>query len=168
MEDDEFISKTRRKKQMHDLQSVGAALTKLSAEELARLELPDELREAVLEARRITKHEGLRRQIQYIGRIMRNLDDVAPIAAQLEALHAPSHRQTALFHRAEKWRADILADPNTIGQFVAEFPGADAEALRALAAKAAAERASEQPPKHFRQLFHAINAVLQDHAKRGA
>jgi ribosome-associated protein len=165
MEDDEFISKTQRKKQAHDLQLVGKALTKLSAEELARLELPDELREAVLDARRITKHEGLRRQVQYIGRIMRNLD-VAPIAAQIEALHAPSNRQTALFHRAEKWRTEILADPDTIGLFVAEFPGTDGEALRSLAVKAAAERAAEQPPKHFRQLFHTINAILQDHAKR--
>jgi ribosome-associated protein len=166
MEDDEFISKTRRKKQMHDLQSLGADLTKLSAEQLARLELPEELREAVLDAKRITKHEGLRRQLQYIGRIMRKLEDVAPIAAQLEALHAPSNRQTALFHRAEQWRTDILADPSTIGRFVAEFPDADAGILRDLAGKAAAERAAEKPPKHFRQLFHAINAVLQDHAKR--
>ena len=86
----------------------------------------------------------------------------------IQALHAPSSRQTALFHRAEQWRTEILADPGTIARFVAEFPGADAEALRGLAAKAAAERAAEKSPKHFRQLFHAINAVLQDHAKRQA
>jgi ribosome-associated protein len=160
MEDDEFISKTQRKKRMHDLQSVGAALTKLKAEQLARIEMPDELREAILEAKRFTKHEALRRQLQYIGRMMRNLD-VGPIAAQLEALHAPSGRQTALFHRAEAWRDEIVADPGTIARFVEEFPGADAARLRTLATKAAAERAAERPPKHFRELFHEINAIVQ-------
>jgi ribosome-associated protein len=160
MEDDDFISKTRRKKQMHDLQAVGAALTKLSAEQISHLSLPDELREAVLDAKRFTKHEAIRRQLQYIGRIMRDMD-VAPIAAQIEALHAPSHRQTALFHRAEKWRTDMIADPTTINAFAAEFPGVDAKQLQVLVSKAAAEHASGRPPKHFRELFHAINAAIQ-------
>lgn len=162
--DDDLISKTQRKKQMHDLQSVGAALTKLSAEQLARLELPDELREAVLEAKRFTKHEAIRRQLQYIGRIMRGMD-VGPIAEQVEAMHAPSHRQTALFHRAEKWRNDIVADPGTIQQFVTEFPGMDAAKLRDLASKAGAEHAAGKPPKHYRELFHAINGAIQAAAK---
>lgn len=165
MEDDESISKTQRKKQMHELQSVGVALTKLSPEQLARIEMPEQLREALLEAKRFTKHEAIRRQMQYIGRIMRDLD-VAPIAAQLEALHAPSHRQTALFHLAERWRTDILADPSTIQAFVAEFPGADAARLRELAERAARERAAEKPPKHYRELFHAINAIVQERARK--
>lgn len=166
MEDDDLISKTRRKKRMHELQALGVALTKLSHEALAHIELPEELREAVLEAKRYTKHEAIRRQMQYIGRVMRDLD-VEPIAAQLQALHAPTHQQTALFHLAERWRADILADPSTIGNFVAEFPGADAARLRDLAAKAAAERAADRPPRHFRELFHAINAAVQQRARRG-
>jgi ribosome-associated protein len=103
MEEDDFISKTRRKKQMSDLQDVGAELVALSAEQLARIEMPDNLREAVVEARRFTKHEARRRQIQYIGRIMRDID-AGPIVEQLAALKAPSKRQTALFHVAERWR----------------------------------------------------------------
>ena len=76
MEEDDFISKTRRKRQMTELQDLGAALVELSPEQLARLELPEELREAVLECRRFTRHEAIRRQRQYIGRLMRTLDEL--------------------------------------------------------------------------------------------
>src|SRR6185312_415015 len=102
MDEDDFISKTRRKKQMHELQDVGAQLVALSAEQLARIEMPDTLREAIEDARRFTRHEARRRQIQYIGRIMRDID-AAPIVDQLTALTAPCRRQTALFHVAERW-----------------------------------------------------------------
>ena len=167
MKDDDLISKTRRKKEMHDRQAVGAALTKLSAEQLARIELPAELRDAILEAKRFTRHEALRRQLQYIGRIMRDLD-VGPIAAQLSAMHAPTHRQTALFHVAERWRDDFIADPGTITRFAQEFPRANITGLGELAKAAAAERAAEKPPKRYRELFHVINAIVQDHHKRDA
>jgi len=165
MQDDDFISKTRRKQQMLELQSVGVALTKLSGEQLARLDLPEALREAVLEAKGFTKHEARRRQMQLIGRLMRDLD-AGPIAAQLAALHAPTRRDTALFHLAEKWRSELLADPGALERFVREFPETDPHKLRALTAAAIEERRTSVPPKHFRALFHAINALLQDHVRR--
>lgn len=165
MSDENLISKTRRKRRALDVQDLGFALTRLRADQLARVELPDGLREAVAECRTMTKHEAIRRQLQYIGRIMRDMD-CGPIAAQLESMHAPSHRQTALFHSAERWRAEILADPGAAGRFAAEHPGADEKRLRDLAAAAAAERQSESPPKRYRELFQLINAFLQDHAKR--
>jgi ribosome-associated protein len=165
MEEDDFISKTRRKRQMSELQDLGADLVKLSPEQLARIDLPESLREAVLACRGITKHEGRRRQMQYIGRIMRNVD-AAPIAAQVAAMHAPSRADTALFHLAEKWRDDILADTEAIERFVLEFPEADANVLRTLAEKARAERASGSPPKHYRKMFHALNAILQDSRRK--
>ncbi|QJR10547.1 hypothetical protein DSM104443_01611 [Usitatibacter rugosus] len=160
MEDGEFISKTQRKKQMHDVQSLGVALTKLSPEQLARFNLPELLLDAILEAKRHTTHEAIRRQSQWIGKIMRDMD-VAPIAAQLAALNAPTSRDTALFHRAEKWRTEILADPSLIATFVAEFPSADAKAIAILVEKAKAERAAERAPKHYRELFHAINDAVR-------
>jgi ribosome-associated protein len=165
MSDPNLISKTRRKKQMHDLQEIGATLVRLPPEQLARIELPDSLREAVMACRRITKHEAVRRQMQYIGRLMRELD-AGPIAAQLDALHALSHQQTALFHHAERWRSDMLADAGAVDRFVLEFPEADPRRLRDLAARAAEERRAEQPPRRYRELFQTINAILQDHARR--
>jgi ribosome-associated protein len=165
MSDENLISKTRRKRQARGLQDLGAALTRLQADQLARIELPDELRQAVIECRKMTKHEAIRRQMQYIGRVMRDID-AAPIAAQLEALHAPTHRQTALFHRAERWRSDMMADPAAIALFVHDYPEADPGRLRSLAAAATEERSAERPPKRYRELFQIISAILQDHARR--
>jgi len=165
MEEDDFISKTQRKRLMSELQDVGAALVKLSREQVMRLDLPERLREAVLECQGITKHEARRRQVQYIGRIMRDLD-AAPIVAQLTALRAPSRKDTALFHLAEKWRDEMLADAGAVERFAREFPGTDAHRIAALAEAARAERAAGKAPKHFRQLFHALNTIVQEHARQ--
>lgn len=164
MEDDEFISKTRRKRQMTELQDIGAALVKLSPDQLARMDLPESLRDAVLACKRITKHEARRRQMQYIGRLMRDVD-AAPIAEQLAAIEAPNRKQTALLHLAEKWRDEMLRDAEAAVRFAREFPAADEKKLRALATSAAEERRGARAPKHFRELFHAINNIIQDQAR---
>jgi ribosome-associated protein len=165
MEDDDFISKTRRKRQMTELQVAGAALVKLSKEQLERFDMPERLRDAVLECKRMTKHEAIRRQMQFIGRIMRDYD-AGPIVAQLAEIEAPSKRQTALLHLAERWRGEMMSDPEAVARFVQEIPGADAHVLRELIAKARKEKDGDRPPKNFRELFHALNALLQDHARR--
>jgi ribosome-associated protein len=164
MEDDEFISKTRRKRQMTELQDIGAALVKLSPEQLARMDLPESLRDAVLACKRFTKHEAVRRQMQYIGRLMRDVD-AGPIAEKLTALESPSRKQTALLHLAEKWREEMLHDPAGVDRFAREFPQADAKRLRALVSAAGEERKAKRAPKHFRELFHLINNVLQEQAR---
>ena len=165
MEEDDFISKTRRKREMSELQDVGAALVKLSAEQLARLDIPEELREAVLACKRITKHEAARRQRQYIGKLMRNID-AAPIVEQLASLEAPSRKQTALFHVAEKWRDEILRNDDAIARFAAEFAAANVPRLKALAGAAREEKSAGRAPKHVRELFHAINNTVQEQARK--
>src|SRR5262249_5996268 len=134
-------------------------------ETLARIDLPENLREAVLACKRFTKHEAIRRQVQYIGRLMRDLD-AGPIVEQLEALKAPSRRQAALLHVAERWRTDLLADPGSIPRLVKEFPEADPHRLRSLVDAANEEKRESRPPKHFRELFHVLNTMLQNHARR--
>jgi ribosome-associated protein len=165
MDEDDFISKTRRKRQMTELQVLGADLVKLSAEQLARIDMPENLRDAILECKRFNKHEAIRRQMQYIGRIMRDID-AAAIAEQLGAMHAPSRKQTALFHTAEKWRAEMLATDSAVDRFAAEFPAADAAKLRTIIGAAHEERAHDKPPRHFRELFHVLNAIIQEQAKK--
>jgi ribosome-associated protein len=167
MEEEDFISKTRRKRQMKDLQDIGAALVKLSPEQLARLDLPESLRDAVLACKQFSKHEAVRRQMQYIGRIMRDID-AGPIAEKLARMEAPNKRHTALFHVAEKWRTEILDDPEGVARFVKEFPEANPQRLRELAEKARAEREASKPPRNFRELFHVLSAIVQDHAQRHA
>lgn len=163
-EGDDFISKTRRKKQMTALQDLGKELVQLSPEQLARIDMPEELREAVLECKRFSKHEAVRRQMQYIGRVMRDLD-AEPIAAQLAALKAPTARDTALFHLAEKWRTELLEDPAAAERFTRDYPGADMSRLRTLVETTRADRARGKGPKHFRELFHFVNAAIQQKGK---
>jgi ribosome-associated protein len=165
MEEDDFISKTRRKREARNLQDVGAALVLLSEEQLGRLGLPEALFDAVLACRSITKHEARRRQIQYIGRIMRDVDS-APIAEQLRRIESPSKRDTALMHLAEKWRQDLLADTDAIARFAREFPEADQDHLRNLVRGAQEEKRAAKPPRKFRELFHAVNTLIQDHARK--
>jgi len=166
MDEEDFISKTRRKRQMAELQDLGSELVRLSPEQLARLGLPEMLLEAVLDCQGITKHEARRRQMQYIGKIMRSID-AAPIAEKLSSLQSPSRKQTALFHVAEKWRDDLLADPRAIERFEREFPHADVHRVRVLADAAREERAAKRAPRHFRELFHLLNAAVQQHAEGG-
>ncbi len=165
MEEDDFISKTQRKREMHDLQDLGKTLVKLSRDELARIDMPERLRDAVMECRRFTKHEAIRRQMQYIGRIMRDIDS-SPIAAQVAGIEAPSKRQTALFHVAERWRTDLVDDPGAIDRFVNEYPEADPQRLRELAERAREEKRASKPSRRYRELFHVLNALLQDHGRR--
>ena len=164
MEDDEFISKTRRKRHMTELQDVGAALVRLSPEQIARMELPEALRDAVLECKRLSKHEAVRRQMQYIGRLMREVD-AAPIAEKLAAIEAPSRRQTALLHLVERWRDEMLHDAGAVDRFAREFPHADLARLKALVTAAAQERHGNRAPKQFRELFHVLNAIIQEQAR---
>ncbi len=164
MEEDDFISKSRRKRESHALQDLGEALVVLPAEQLARIELPEKLRNAVAEARSITKHEARRRQMQYIGKLMR-LIDAGPIRAQVEAIHAPSEQATALFHLAERWRTELLANEDAMAGFSREFPSADAGEVARLVAQAKAERQSGRAPKYFRELFQYVNGLVQDKAR---
>jgi len=164
MEDDEFISKTRRKRQMTELQDVGAELVRLSPELIKRLDLPESIRDAVLACKKLTKHEAIRRQKQYIGRLMRDVD-AGPIIEQLNAIEAPSRKQTALLHLVEEWRDDMLRDPGAVERFGREFPHADVHKIRVLVSAAGEERKAKRAPRHFRELFHAINAAIQEQAR---
>ena len=163
MEPDDFISKTQRKKQMTELQDVGAELVRLSPDQVARLDLPESLRDAVLDCQGITKHEARRRQMQYIGRLMRNID-AAPIVEKLASLSAPSKKDTALFHVAEKWRDEMMADVRAVERFAREFPHADSHKIAAVGEAARAERAAKRAPKHFRELFHLLNTAIRQQA----
>jgi ribosome-associated protein len=165
MEEDDFISKTQRKKQMTALQDLGAELVALSPELLARLDLPEMLRDAVMECKRFTRHEAVRRQMQYIGRVMRDID-AGPIAEQLARMKAPTHRDTALFHAAEKWRKDLIEDDEAVERFVQQFPGADLHQLRGLVERAREEDRASRPKRSSRELFHVLNAIVQDHVRR--
>ena len=109
-EEDQPISKTRRKQQMDELQVLGEQLVTLSPERLKKIDLPESLRDAVSAAQRMTRpDEARRRQMQYIGRLMRDTE-VEPIRAALALLRGDSASETAKLHRLERWRTELLAD----------------------------------------------------------
>ena len=153
------VSKTQRKREMLALQELGVELVALNDEQLAGIELPEILRDAVLEARRITDFEGRRRQMQYVGKLMRKVD-AGPIRAALEAWQAQSHTRVAAQKRVEHWRERLLAEKGALAELLHEHPAADGQRLRALVRGAQRERNENLPPRSYRALFQALRAIL--------
>lgn len=151
-------SKTKRKKEMLDLQALGAALVELPESQLAAMDIADELRAAVLEARRIKAHEGRRRQLQYIGRLMRDVDP-APIRAQLDAILGYSAQEAARHRRLEALRERLVADDAALTDYVAGRAGADLQGLRTLIRNARREQKEGRPPRAFRELFRVLKVL---------
>lgn len=156
-------SKTQRKKEMHALQDLGSELLTLSSERLASLDLPEPLRAAVNEAHRLKGFGARRRQLQYIGRLMREVDPV-PIQARLAAWDGTSRAHSAWLHEVERWRERLLADPDALADFAAERPGADLQQLHTLIRSARLEVDGGKPPKHFRALFQALKSIIPEPA----
>ena len=152
---DEVISKTKQKRAMLELQALGAALVELPESQLASLSLGEDLHAAVLECRRIRSHEARRRQMQYIGRLMREVD-AAPIRAALEAIDSGSAQATAQHRRLEAWRERLVADDAALTAFAAEHPGADLQVLRTLIRNSRRELKEGRPPRAYRELFRLI------------
>src|SRR5689334_16944992 len=152
---DEIVSKTKRKQEMHELQALGAALVELAEPQLVELSLESRLHEAVLEAKRIKSHEAKRRQMQYIGRLMRDVDP-APLRERLDAITGHSARAAAQHRRLEAWRERLLADDGALTAFAAEYPDADIQAIRTLIRNARKEQKEAKPPRAYRELFKMI------------
>ena len=161
VQDEEKPSKTARKRAMHELQTLGERLIGLNSEQLAAIALPEALQDAVERARRITKHEARRRQLQYIGRLMRAVDP-EPIREKLKVWDGVSTEETARVHRIERWREKLLENDGAIGALVQVHPGIDTQRLRALTRNAREERNAGRPPRAFRELFRALRDIITD------
>jgi ribosome-associated protein len=157
-------SKTRRKRAMHDLQALGEALVALDATRLASLDLPDDLADAIRFAHTLRKHEAKRRQMQYIGRLMRDVD-AEPIRAALSRMQDGPARERARFAALERWRERILDEPGGLQAFVDAHPGASRERLGPLVEAAREERARHARPHRYRALFRELER-LYDHGSR--
>jgi ribosome-associated protein len=156
----EPASKSSRKRDMHALQDLGAELVELNPEQLESMDLPEALLAAVHEARRLTKHEARRRQLQYIGRLMRDIDAV-PIRDRLEQWKGQGREHTAQLHALERWRDELLAADPALARFINEYPGADSQKLRTLIRNARREQKETLPPKSFRELFRVLRDITE-------
>lgn len=160
--DDRPPSKTRRKAEMHALQDIGEALVQLEPKRLAELAaevaLPDRLVDAVREARSITAWGGRKRQLQFVGKLMRDIDS-EPIRRRLDLWTRGHGVDTARQHALEQWRERLIAEPAALDALSAEFPRLDRPRFRALVAKARDERARGGPPHAFRELFRELKSL---------
>lgn len=157
--DDEPISKTKRKEQMHDLQVLGLQLVKCSKEKLSKLDLPPILLEAIELAQKITANGATRRQHQYIGKLMREVD-AEQIRSKLEYLNGDSFKSTQTLHLSEKWRDDLLANDEALNQFIATFTGFDISELRGLVRSVRKEQELKQN-RNFTKLFRLIRSIIE-------
>lgn len=127
-------TKTELKREMDALQDLGTELLTLRADLFARLQLPEKLQDALAEARRITNFEGKRRQMQFVGKLMRKLEDdsVAAIHAALDEQRNGSAAEKLALHQAEHWRDRLIADDDALGAWLEQFPGTSTQEIRAL------------------------------------
>ena len=151
---------------MHELQALGVALVKLADAQLEAIAMPEKLRDALREAKRIKSHEAKRRHLQYIGRLMREVDP-APLRARVAEIEGTSAQATARHRRLEGWRERLLADDEALTAFAAEYPGGDIQALRTLIRNARKEQAGGKPPRAYRELFRVLKEIESSTAVQG-
>jgi ribosome-associated protein len=163
----EAPSKSSRKRDMIALQELGAQLVDLNEQQIRSMQLPEALLDAVLEAKRLTKHEARRRQMQFIGRLMREID-AAPIRERLEEWRGQGREHTAQLHTLERWRDELLAGDPALERFLREYPGADSQKLRALIRNARREQSAALPPKSYRELFRVLRDMTTEEPAAGA
>lgn len=144
---------------MDELQALGEALVDVDPARLDELALPERLAEAIAATRRIKQHEARRRQVQFIGRLMRDVE-ADPIRARLAEWTDAPRREKARVKAAEHWRARLLADASALDELCAEFRAADRAALARLVELARLEHNRGGPPHAFRELFRAIAALV--------
>jgi ribosome-associated protein len=160
-------SKSQRKRDADALQDLGAQLVALSSERLKKIEMPDNLRDALRDAQRISAHGAHKRQLQLIGKIMRSVDP-APLKAALDEVNGVSAAANAKLHKLEQMRTRLLADDKVFAEIARDYPGADLQRLRALRRNALKEAEQGRPPRAFRELFQELKELVEAAAKVGA
>ncbi|MFP3343230.1 ribosome biogenesis factor YjgA [Halomonas sp. SIMBA_159] len=159
-EQEERPSKSQLKREMHALQALGETLIAMRPAERARFPLSDDMLRAIEETSRIRSHEGRRRHMQYVGKLIRK-EDLTAIQGVFDAIEQEKEQLDHAFHRLEKWR-DRMVDEGDDGVdlFMADYPNADRQALRQLVRNARKEREQGKPPTSSRKLFKHLRDTL--------
>jgi ribosome-associated protein len=156
-------SRTRLKQQSQDLQTLGVAVAELSSERLAQIDMPEPLRDAIEQFRRTKSFEGRRRQMQYVGKLMRSADE-AVLREAVAAATLGSAKDTLALHEAERWRAELIADDEALTRWMQLYAATDSQQLRSLVRAARRDSAKLTPesrqPKSHRELFQLIKPYL--------
>ncbi len=157
-------SKSLAKRQAQGLQELGEAVAALSDDRLAAIDMPEALRLAIRDYRRTKSHEGRRRQMQYVGKLMRQADEDA-LREAVAAATLGSAKETLALHEAERWRAELIADDDALTRWLQAHPETDTQQLRSLVRAARRDAAGLAPearqPRSFRDLFQLIKPLLK-------
>lgn len=168
--DDRPPSKSMLKRAMHQLQDLGEQLLAMPDARLKSIDMPERLRDALDDYKRTRSFEGKRRQLQYIGKILR-LIDAEPLREAVATFQLGHAQNSLALHQAERWRADLVNDEkNALTQWAEEFPGTDLQQLRALvrnARKDAAAAPEQRNGRAYRELFQFIKKVLEANDSAG-
>ena len=161
----EFLSPSRsqQRRDALDVLALAGQLATLEPGRLAKLPVPERLLPHIAEARRITSHIARKRQLAFLAKQMRREDDEAldAIRDALDAGGEAAKQETALLHRAERWRERLVEEgDDALAELLAEFPQADRQLLRQLARNAVEERRRSKPPKAYRELFREVRDLL--------
>ncbi len=152
-------SRTQLKKEAIALQKMGEKLVRLSDEQLNRMQLPSGLTAAIRDIRSMKSHGARRRQLQYIGSLMRHVE-VATIQQALLEIEQGAYRQAREFHRIEAWRDQLVGGDDAVVEDILEaFPGADRQRLGQLVRSARREKQKNAPPKSARNLFRYLKRL---------
>lgn len=156
----EPVSKSERKRQATRLQDLGRELTRLKAADLQELDLPERLANAIADYQRFPSHEARRRQLQFIGRLMRDID-VEPIVTALDALRGTSAQALHELHQLERWRERLIDEAEALTEFIAEHPTVDRQQLRTLLQRVQRSRNDEERRIAGRALFRYLRDATQ-------
>ena len=156
-------SKSEMKRQMTALQKLGEELVAAARDRVKRVPMPEDVRDAILECQSITNHEGRRRQMQFVGKKMRTLDEeeVALIQKTIDSWKGSSKAETAAMHALERKREKLLSNDNALTELLAENPELDVQHLRTLIRNARKEQAENKPPKAYREIFQILKEIQQ-------
>jgi ribosome-associated protein len=155
-------SKSSRKREAERLQKIGRRLTDLNAEQLEILALPSRLLASIADYQRFPSREAKRRQLQYIGKVMRNVD-IEAIEHQLATLDGESAQARFQFSQLEQWRDDLIDDPAALTRFLSEYHNVDVQRLRQLINKTRGANDGEQKKTNARALFRFLrNSIDED------
>ncbi|MCA1857922.1 DUF615 domain-containing protein [Massilia oculi] len=157
-------SKSEAKRQSNELQKLGEQLVDAPRDRVKRVEMPEDVKEAILACQTITNHEGRRRALQFVGKKMRTLDEeeVAVIQRTIDSWKGASKAETAALHALERRREKLLSDDKALTQLLEENPDLDVQHLRTLIRNARKEQAENKPPKAYREIFQ----ILKDLGKK--
>lgn len=160
-------SKSALKREMIALQKLGVELVALSRDQLKKIDLPERLRDAILDAQRFTQHEAHRRQLQYIGKIMRDID-AAPLQAALDEINGISTAATLRLQQLERLRTQLMEDESVCSDIARDYPGADIQLLRQLRRNAIKEAQQNKPPRAYRELFRVLREMQKNAANEAS